>query len=116
MALSYGSTVGATAAAMFLDHIESMMLDGVMNQHQYWSGYDIELNAATDKIFSALLKTCLEQPAVCELAQTFPNGTTAQLEARVYGLNRLSQVTAQVPHGYGTQWDPLRLRLREILY
>lgn len=71
---------------MFPDRIESMMLDGVVNQHQYWSGYDIELNAATDKTFSAFLETCLERPAVCELAQAFPNATAVQIEARVYEL------------------------------
>lgn len=36
--LSYGTVVGATAAAMFPDKVESIVLDGVQNLHEYYYG------------------------------------------------------------------------------
>jgi pimeloyl-ACP methyl ester carboxylesterase len=33
---SYGTTLGATVAAMFPDKIDKMILDGVQNPHEYY--------------------------------------------------------------------------------
>jgi pimeloyl-ACP methyl ester carboxylesterase len=33
---SYGTTLGATAAAMFPDRIDKMILDAVQNVHEYY--------------------------------------------------------------------------------
>lgn len=35
---SYGTALGATIAAMFPDRIDKMVLDGVVNVHQYYAG------------------------------------------------------------------------------
>lgn len=34
--LSYGTTLGATVAAMFPDRIDKLILDGVQNPHEYY--------------------------------------------------------------------------------
>ena len=36
--ISYGATLGATVAAMFPERIDRIVLDGVMNPHQYYNG------------------------------------------------------------------------------
>lgn len=36
--LSYGTALGATAAAMFPDRIDKMILDGVLNPHDFYHG------------------------------------------------------------------------------
>ncbi|EMR68213.1 putative tap domain-containing protein [Eutypa lata UCREL1] len=36
---SYGTTLGATVAAMFADRIEQMVLDGVQNPHEYYHAH-----------------------------------------------------------------------------
>ena len=36
--LSYGTTLGATVAAMFPDRMDKVLLDGVMNVHEYYHG------------------------------------------------------------------------------
>lgn len=42
LGISGGTTLGATAAAMFPDRIDKVILDGVMNAHEYYHsvGYD----------------------------------------------------------------------------
>ena len=37
LGMSYGTTLGATIAAMFPDRIGTMVLDGVLNSHEYWN-------------------------------------------------------------------------------
>lgn len=36
---SYGTTLGVTAAAMFPDRIDRMVLDGVLNPHEYYNAW-----------------------------------------------------------------------------
>lgn len=36
LGFSYGTTLGATVAAMFPDRIDKMILDGVQNVHEYY--------------------------------------------------------------------------------
>lgn len=35
--MSYGTALGSTLAAMFPDRINSMVLDGVLNPHEYYN-------------------------------------------------------------------------------
>jgi pimeloyl-ACP methyl ester carboxylesterase len=35
--VSYGSILGATAAAMFPDKVDKLIIDGVVNPHEYYS-------------------------------------------------------------------------------
>lgn len=39
LGFSYGTTLGATVAAMFPDRIDKMILDGVQNPHQYYHAH-----------------------------------------------------------------------------
>lgn len=39
LGMSYGSIVGAMLASMFPDRIESMLLDGIVNPHEYFDGW-----------------------------------------------------------------------------
>lgn len=82
--LSYGTVVGATAAAMFPDKVESIVLDGVQNLHEYYSGNSLEILADTDKVFSAFLRTCFERPELCDLAKHNPNATATMIEGKIY--------------------------------
>jgi pimeloyl-ACP methyl ester carboxylesterase len=40
--MSYGSTLGATVAAMFPDKIDKLILDGVQNPHEYYHAFAYE--------------------------------------------------------------------------
>lgn len=35
---SYGTVLGATVASMFPDRMDKVILDGVMNPHEYYHG------------------------------------------------------------------------------
>lgn len=39
--LSYGSALGATAASMFPDRMDKVVLDGVVNVKNYYHGYSL---------------------------------------------------------------------------
>ncbi|GAB1312412.1 Peptidase S33, tripeptidyl-peptidase [Madurella fahalii] len=79
---SYGTTLGATAAAMFPDRIDRMILDGVLNPHEYYNAWDIEWLADSDKTVSGLFRACAENPDTCALANG--NATAEELEAALY--------------------------------
>jgi pimeloyl-ACP methyl ester carboxylesterase len=36
---SYGTTLGATLAAMFPDKIDKLLIDGVQNPHEYYRAH-----------------------------------------------------------------------------
>ncbi|KAG5205921.1 Tap domain-containing protein [Trichophyton interdigitale] len=82
--LSYGTVLGATVAAMFPDRIDRMIIDGVVNFHDYYNGYDIEVWTDTDKVFSAFLQQCVKSPRECALAR--PGLTAPRLEKSIYKL------------------------------
>ncbi|KAF9641105.1 alpha/beta-hydrolase [Lasiodiplodia theobromae] len=83
--LSYGTTLGATVAAMFPDRMDRVILDGVQNPHEYYHGHDIEMFTDTDKTFAGVLSACVEAgPERCALAGS--NRTAASLEKDVYSL------------------------------
>ena len=101
---SYGTALGATAAAMFPDRIDRMVLDGVLNPHEYFHGLfvgpeaillwqhmtnslyssDIEMLTDTDKAWAGFFSGCLAQPDNCALAHR--NLSAADLEQSIYKL------------------------------
>ncbi|KAI0165228.1 alpha/beta-hydrolase [Hypoxylon sp. FL1284] len=83
---SYGTTLGATTAAMFPDKVERMILDGVQNPHDYYhSQGNFEEWTDSDAEFSAMFTGCVDNRENCALAQG-NNKTGAQLEQEVWDL------------------------------
>ncbi|KDN66633.1 putative TAP domain-containing protein [Colletotrichum sublineola] len=83
---SYGTLLGQTAAVMFPERIDRMVLDGNVNPHEYYQSYDEEQWSDSDKTFNAVFQSCVADPSVCRLAQRYPNRTAAQLEETIYTL------------------------------
>ncbi|KAI1498500.1 TAP-like protein-domain-containing protein [Biscogniauxia marginata] len=67
--VSGGTTLGATVAALFPERVDKVILDGVMNAHQYYNSYEPESLAAADGAFEHFLSACLENPETCALAR-----------------------------------------------
>ncbi|KAI1653441.1 alpha/beta-hydrolase [Daldinia decipiens] len=83
---SYGTTLGATTAAMFPDRIGRMVLDGVQNPHEYYHAQaDFEEFRDADAEFSAMFTGCVAARENCALAKG-NNKTAAELEQAVWDL------------------------------
>ncbi|KAI2603733.1 alpha/beta-hydrolase [Hypoxylon sp. NC1633] len=83
---SYGTTLGATTAAMFPDRVERMILDGVQNPHEYYHAQaDFEEWTDADKTFSSMFSGCVANRENCALAKG-NNKTAAELEQAVWDL------------------------------
>ncbi|KAE8383837.1 TAP-like protein-domain-containing protein [Aspergillus bertholletiae] len=81
---SYGTVLGSTLAAMFPDRVDKVIMDGVLNPHQYYNGYDTEAWADSDKVFSGFFQQCLQTPDRCAFVSQ--NQTAEQLEKSIYQL------------------------------
>ncbi|OJJ85325.1 uncharacterized protein ASPGLDRAFT_66060 [Aspergillus glaucus CBS 516.65] len=82
--LSYGTVLGSTLAAMFPERIDRIVIDGVMNPHQYYNSYDVEVWTDTDAAFAQFIKECIDAPEKCTLATH--NSTATSLEKSIYHL------------------------------
>ncbi|PGH09344.1 hypothetical protein GX51_00787 [Blastomyces parvus] len=83
--VSYGTTLGITAAAMFPDKIDKMVLDGVQNPHHYYHDItEFDQWTNSDRAFSEIFKTCLENPDQCPLAHR--NKNPRHLEKTIWKL------------------------------
>ena len=58
--LSYGSILGTTFAAMFPDRIDRMLLDAVINPHDYQAGHWGNYLVDADKTMLAFLEECAQ--------------------------------------------------------
>ncbi|KAL4788568.1 TAP-like protein-domain-containing protein [Aspergillus varians] len=83
---SYGSTLGATVAAMFPERIDKVILDAVQNVHEYYHAQaNFEEWESSDAVFSAIFSECVKVgPELCPLAAH--NRTAEELETAAYGL------------------------------
>lgn len=96
--LSYGATLGATAAAMFPDRIDKMILDGVQNPHEYYHALaNFQEWTGSDEAFSAIFTGCQSAPESCALAG---DASAAELEQKTWDL--LDQVSHALPSPAGT--------------
>ncbi|KAK1974711.1 TAP-like protein-domain-containing protein [Colletotrichum cereale] len=66
---SYGTVIGATAAAMFPERMEKVVLDGVVNPHEWYHEHEFEQSADADEIILEIFRACLERPEKCALAR-----------------------------------------------
>ncbi|KAL4866480.1 hypothetical protein BDV12DRAFT_199080 [Aspergillus spectabilis] len=82
--ISYGTALGATVAAMFPDRIDRVIIDGILNPHQYFNSYEIEAWADTDRTFFNILVECLKAPDLCALGSRRTDAI--DLEKDIYSL------------------------------
>ncbi|KAI5863686.1 TAP-like protein-domain-containing protein [Durotheca rogersii] len=76
--ISGGTTLGATVSAMFPDRVDKVLLDGVMNVHEYYHSFgEPEFLASADDTFREFLSGCVKAPENCPLAR---NHTAQELE------------------------------------
>ncbi|KAK6075460.1 TAP domain-containing protein [Seiridium cupressi] len=83
---SYGTLLGATVAAMFPDRMDKLLLDGVVNGHNYYhrTGIDVDQLSSADATFSAILSECIKAGERCALSRV--NSTAEELEASLWNL------------------------------
>lgn len=111
--MSYGSLLGATAAAMFPDRMDRILLDAVVDADNYYNhlGIDIGQLAAADASAREVLAQCIDAgPSVCALAAL--NSTAADLEATLVAA---AARYAEAPVAPGTTVISARTIL-ELLY
>jgi pimeloyl-ACP methyl ester carboxylesterase len=82
---SYGTVLGATAAALFPDRIDKMVIDGVVNLHEYTDGWEYEPVPYGDVALAKFLEACVTAGhSACALAR--PNSTVAGLTGQIHDL------------------------------
>jgi len=72
---SYGTILGAYAAAMFPERIDRMVLDGNIDPEGYRAGHYEDFIRDSDKAFSGFLQECFDNKPKCTLAQ-YTNATS----------------------------------------
>lgn len=80
---SYGTLLGATAAAMFPDRIDKLVLDGVVNIHEYYHEFQLTTRAAADDTLMGLSEGCVTNPDRCPLAK---NRTAEEVQSFIFDL------------------------------
>ncbi|KAI2616922.1 TAP-like protein-domain-containing protein [Hypomontagnella submonticulosa] len=81
--ISAGTTLGSTALAMFPDRLDKIVLDGVMNAHEYYNSFgEPEMVDSTDATFEQFMRGCVATPQNCALARnrTFEQLKTVMVE------------------------------------
>ncbi|KAK4238918.1 proteinase [Achaetomium macrosporum] len=107
---SYGTLLGATAAAMFPDRMDKVILDGVVNPHEYYQNREVEMFTDTDKVFAGFCSGCVADPARCPLAR---NHTAASLEEAILSFMyhlKYNPIAVHIPDLGGTLVEYTLLR------
>ncbi|KIW72681.1 hypothetical protein PV04_00859 [Phialophora macrospora] len=78
---SYGTLLGATFAAMFPEKVGKMVIDGNVNVHEYYSGWDVSTLVSLDDVVAGFFSSCAATPDLCALASS--NQTAAELAQTV---------------------------------
>ncbi|KAI4861219.1 alpha/beta-hydrolase [Hypoxylon rubiginosum] len=113
---SYGTTLGATAAAMFPDRVEKMILDGVQNPHDYYHEQaNFQEWTDSDAEFSAIFTGCVANRDNCALA-TGNNKTAAELEQEVWDLLDTVKYHPLFARNYLLDYNNLKSYLVQQLY
>ncbi|PSN71883.1 alpha/beta-hydrolase [Corynespora cassiicola Philippines] len=89
---SYGTFLGTTLAAMFPDRIDKLVLDGVVNPHEYSTGWEFDPAPIQDIALQQVFRQCIEagSPA-CVLAG---EGATVESLTATYR-NLIQQLKAE---------------------
>ncbi|KPI45623.1 uncharacterized protein AB675_900 [Cyphellophora attinorum] len=84
---SYGTVLGWTFAQMFPERVERMLLNGNVNNVEWWNGYEVARGKDTDKVFQNLLQGCVDSQGKCKLAELGDVDTIrSKLEAKLGSL------------------------------
>ncbi|KAL6240311.1 hypothetical protein RBB50_012778 [Rhinocladiella similis] len=75
---SWGTLLGATFAAMFPERVDKMVLDGNVNVHEYYSGWEIQSVIDMDDTYDAIFSGCIAAPTVCPLAGLYSSAKQMQ--------------------------------------
>ncbi|KAI1453717.1 alpha/beta-hydrolase [Annulohypoxylon moriforme] len=113
---SYGTTLGATIAAMFPDRIERMILDGVQNPHEYYHAQaDFQEWTDSDKAFSAIFTGCVANRENCALGKG-NNKTAAELEQAVWDLLDTVKFQPIALRNYKLDYSTVKGIIQKALY
>ncbi|PVH74867.1 proteinase [Cadophora sp. DSE1049] len=111
---SYGTLLGATVVSMFPDRMDKVILDAVMNPHQFYNGPEPEASSDADMAFSAFFGACLASPNDCVLAGNHTN--TAHLEASIWNMiNDLKYRPIEI-EGIIVEYITIKSMIRSSLY
>jgi len=75
--VSYGTLLGSTLAALFPDKVDRMVLDGVVNPHEYYQNREVQLWDDADGAFRGFIEGCAANPKLCPFAK---NQSADQIE------------------------------------
>lgn len=78
--VSAGTTLGNHLVSMFPERVDKVILDGVVNPHEYVANKEVAVFDDTDKAFSAFCSGCVDAPQNCSLGI---NKTAGQLETEI---------------------------------
>ncbi|KAJ7685771.1 Alpha/Beta hydrolase protein [Mycena polygramma] len=91
---SYGTTLGATYAAMFPNHVHRMVLDGVVYTPEHYNSlleHAISSGDSTSKTFDGFISSCIKAgPSRCALAK---NDTMDASQLRHHVLNLITSLS-----------------------
>ncbi|KAF2162728.1 hypothetical protein M409DRAFT_26965 [Zasmidium cellare ATCC 36951] len=91
--MSYGSALGQIFAAMFPDRVGRIVIDGVLNPHQYITGTDYQQLATTDAVLDNFFSSCEARPEICNLTML----DTSQQSLRQQFNNKLDKLQKDGP-------------------
>ncbi|KAK4145064.1 TAP-like protein-domain-containing protein [Dichotomopilus funicola] len=95
--ISGGTTLGATAAALFPDRIDKVILDGVMNSHQYYHSIgETEALISSDDTLVGFIRACFDNPKKCPLTAV-ANSSDDALKAIVGAFEELKTEPLLIP-------------------
>ncbi|KAF1949635.1 alpha/beta-hydrolase [Byssothecium circinans] len=87
---SYGTVLGATLAALFPDRIDRMVVDGVVNIHDYTEGWEYDNLGVGELALHKMLEACVKAgPKACPLATKGDNAT--ELFVKINELDELAR-------------------------
>ncbi|KAH8660909.1 TAP-like protein-domain-containing protein [Tricladium varicosporioides] len=111
---SYGSLLGETVVAMFPDRIDKVVIDGIMNPFEYYTGAEPQVWTSADAAFHGFLSECLKAPSNCTLASSHTSVDT--LEASIYNMIYDLKFNPRVIGGMIVDYTILKSTVRASLY
>ncbi|WDK12888.1 hypothetical protein CGRA01v4_04169 [Colletotrichum graminicola] len=110
---SYGTIIGATAAAMFPERVKAVVLDGAVSPHEWYHEHEFEQSADADEIILEIFRSCFERPEKCALSGR--NATAESLHEKFLNLVSESKLRPLVLGA--TSWNHaiIMLALRGVI-